>query len=98
MSPNNIKAGAYLLLTNEEQAIMRDNKRGIIRTIEVLNDYHDVGSDYIDRITHVYVQYHDNAMEFPVPGSFEGVWEEIEISTYHKKQLEGARYGLFDYN
>ena len=74
---NDIKSGMNIRLTHNRKGVMRDNKRGIIRVVEVEvpGQPSDVGSTYADEII---------AVEGP------NGWEEIEITPAQKKQLEAA--------
>ena len=85
---NQLKRGTtvmYNLYGQDLQATIEDNRNGITRMLHV-ND--DIGSVYIDLITHVYVA-EDGS--FPEPGHFGGEWEPLEISKEHKKQLSRVR-------
>ena len=56
-----------------------DNAKGIIRMIDVEESnghYHEMGSKYIDEITHVEV---------------DGEWEPLTLSPAHTKQMKNVR-------
>ena len=78
MLTNDIKEGMALKLTFNRKGTMKDNKRGITRVVEVKvpGQGFDVGSCYVDEITHV--KNNDS-------------WEEVEVTVNHSKQLNQIR-------
>jgi len=75
MLTNDIKEGMPIQLTYGRVGTMKDNKKGIIRTVEVEvpGQGFDVGSCYINEIIMVKVDER---------------WQPTEIVAAHKKQLE----------
>ena len=80
MLANDIKEGFEVRMTHGRRAIMRDNKKGIIRVVEVEvpGQGTDVGSSYIDEM--VYAR-----------KSEEHDWEEVEIIESHRSKLKNIR-------
>ncbi len=78
MLSNDIKEGMELKLTHGRTGVMKDNKRGITRVIEVpvSSQGFDIGSTYVDEFTHVKV---------------DDEWEEVELTPGHSKQLNQLR-------
>ncbi len=74
MISNDVKDGMEIRLTHSRQGWMRDNKSGIIRTVEVEvpGQGTDVGSCYINELLSVKV---------------DTIWEPIAITPAHKTQL-----------
>jgi hypothetical protein len=75
MLTNDIKDGMRIRFWDGRTGVMRDNKRGIIRTVEISATggfFNDVGSCYINEIAEVEVGHQ---------------WVKAEITTSHAKQL-----------
>ena len=47
MKPNDIKKGDTIVFTDGSTGVMRDNKRGFIRTVERTTVYPSIGSCYV---------------------------------------------------
>lgn len=94
MEANKIKSGAHLFMHDGRRAIMIDDKIGIIRTIEIMENiseghYNDVGSCYIDEISNVYADDEDNAA---APGSYDGEWRQVTFNTHQQRELKKVRH------
>lgn len=74
MLTNDIKEGMEIIMTQGRVGFMRDNKKGIVRTVEVKvpGQGTDVGSCYIYEIRSVKVN---------------GKWEHATMTEAHEKQL-----------
>jgi hypothetical protein len=75
MMINDIKAGMQLEFYDGRRGEMADNKRGIIRTVEIYAEggwFNDIGSCYVNEIKSVKVG---------------DTWEKVELSDAHKKKL-----------
>lgn len=79
MLANDMKEGMKVTFWDGRTGVIRDNKRGIIRTVEIdarNGFFNDIGSCYISEIS-----------------SCEG--EKLELTPAHKKQLERVgQYGI----
>ncbi len=81
MKTNDIKEGMKLKFHDGRLGEMKDNKRGIVRTVEVYSTSaqpNDMGSCYISEISEVKV---------------DEEWQKIELSAAHIKKL--AVTGIF---
>ncbi len=81
MYANDMKDGMAIKMTHGREGHCRDNKRGIIRVVEVPvfggQQGTDVGSCYVDEILKIQ--------------DFEGEWHAMELTKAHKKTLIDIR-------
>ena len=83
MLVNDIKEGMRLRFYDGRRGEMKDNKRGIIRTVEIYGNngwFNDIGSCYVNEIMEV------------LPKKA-GIWQKIELTAAQKKKL--ALSGVF---
>lgn len=74
LTHNDLKEGTEIRLTQRREGTIKDNKKGIIRVVEVavFGQGFDVGSCYVNEI---------------ILAKINGVWESVELSDSHEKQL-----------
>ena len=84
MLSNDIKKGAYILLTSNKYAIVKDNRNGIHRMVHIAGDRH---AHYIlaDEIVSVYLT---EKGENVAPGTYAGKWHKVTLTPKHKKEIE----------
>lgn len=79
MFANEMKSGMEVLMTHGREGHIRDNKKGIVRVVEVVvpGKGTDVGSCYVDEIKEV--------------KDFEGNWHHLKLTADHQKKLDNLK-------
>lgn len=91
---NDLKKGDRVVLTGNREAIVQDNKKGIIRCMEVLGKYgwfHETGDTYADEIKGLIVHEAKPRVELLIDFSSGHMLEPVELSPAQAKKMKDVR-------
>ncbi len=98
---NDLKKGDYVVLHGNREAIVQDNKKGVIRNMEVLGKHgwvHETGDTYADEIKGLIVHDAKPRVELLIDFASGHMLEPVELSPAQAKKMKGIREmleGLF---
>ena len=96
---NDLKKGDRVVLHGNREAIVADNKKGIIRCMEVLEKhgwFHETGDTYADEIKGLIVNGAKPNVELLIDFSSGHMLEPVELSEAQAKKMADIREALGD--
>jgi len=91
---NDLKKGDRVVLEGNREAIVQDNKKGIIRCMEVLGKngwHHETGDTYADEIKGLIVHGATPGVQLLIDFSSGHMLEPVELSPAQAKKMAGIR-------